>query len=131
MSTSDEINDSCSNTLEKLSKLSRQYDTRATPRRRSKAENGDDQPIFLKKAFAMISNCPKDIGLSSHRYFDRVSIFFTGGWSEDGETVVIRDVKRFEETIIPTMYKHNNFSSFVRQLNFCKDFPIYIVIYLA
>jgi hypothetical protein len=34
--------------------------------------------------------------------------------------VVIRDVKQFSEKVIPTAYKHNNFSSFVRQLNFCK-----------
>ncbi|KAJ1431430.1 HSF-type DNA-binding-domain-containing protein, partial [Ochromonadaceae sp. CCMP2298] len=39
-------------------------------------------------------------------------------WSEKGDTVIIKDVKQFAEKIIPTAYKHNNFSSFVRQLNF-------------
>ena len=41
--------------------------------------------------------------------------------------MVIRNVKKFEETIIPTMYKHNNFSSFVRQLNFCKDLELKLI----
>ncbi|RYG65417.1 hypothetical protein EON64_11950 [archaeon] len=43
-----------------------------------------------------------------------------GGWSDSGDTVVIKDAKAFAERIIPTAYKHSNFSSFVRQLNFCK-----------
>lgn len=50
--------------------------------------------------------------------------FFTyplGGWSEKGDTVLIKDVKQFSEKVIPTAYKHNNFTSFVRQLNFCKS----------
>ena len=35
-----------------------------------------------------------------------------------GESFVIRDVDRFAKEVIPTAYKHNNWSSFVRQLNF-------------
>lgn len=42
----------------------------------------------------------------------------TGGWTENGETFIIKDAKTFSEKVIPTVYKHNNFSSFVRQLNF-------------
>jgi hypothetical protein len=41
-----------------------------------------------------------------------------GGWTVNGETFVIKDAKTFSEKVIPTVYKHNNFSSFVRQLNF-------------
>jgi hypothetical protein len=80
------------------------YEMRAPPRRRIKGEDSDDQPVFLRKAFIMMSSCPPEIG----------------GWSEKGDTVIVRDVKQFAEKIIPTAYKHNNFSSFVRQLNFCK-----------
>lgn len=78
------------------------YVMRAPPRRRTKGDEPEDQPLFLRKAFAMISSCPPEIG----------------GWSEKGDTVIIRDVKQFAEKVIPTAYKHNNFSSFVRQLNF-------------
>lgn len=75
---------------------------RAPPRRRVKGEEPEDQPVFLRKAFQMISTCPSDIG----------------GWGPNGDTVLIKDVKQFSEKVIPTAYKHNNFSSFVRQLNF-------------
>lgn len=78
------------------------YEVRAPPRRRAKKDDQEDQPIFLRKAYAMITSCPTEIG----------------GWSEKGDTVVIKDVKAFSEKVIPTAYKHNNFSSFVRQLNF-------------
>lgn len=37
-----------------------------------------------------------------------------------GDSFLVRDAKLFSENVIPTVYKHNNFSSFVRQLNFCE-----------
>ena len=107
-------------------KQERQFDMRAPPRRRNSKEkdvnSADNQPIFLRKAYAMISNCPSDIGLHAYLAHQTVRFhsFIIGGWSDAGDTVIVKDVKRFEEQIIPTVYKHNNFSSFVRKLNFCK-----------
>ena len=46
----------------------------------------------------MIDTCPADVA----------------GWSEDGETFVVKDPTRFEQSIIPQFFKHSKFSSFVR-----------------
>lgn len=77
-------------------------ETRNQPRKRK--ESNDDQPLFLKKAFVMISTCPPDIAC----------------WAEDGKSFIVKDSERLAAEIIPTVYKHNKFSSFVRQLNLCK-----------
>ncbi|GAX09999.1 heat shock transcription factor 2 [Fistulifera solaris] len=61
-----------------------------------------DVPIFLRKTFHMIDTCDASIA----------------GWSDDGETFVVKDPVKFERTIIPQFFKHSKFSSFVRQLNF-------------
>lgn len=110
-----------------------QYDVRAPPRRRAKGDDVDEQPVFLRKAYNMISSCPSEIGeLHCHFFFfiaimNLINIFATGGWSDEGDSIVIKDMKAFSEKVIPTAYRHNNFASFVRQLNFCKRFHTFFV----
>jgi hypothetical protein len=49
-----------------MNKQLTKYDMRAPPRRRIKNEDAaDDQPVFLRKAFAMITSCPPDIGIGA------------------------------------------------------------------
>lgn len=65
-------------------------------------EGGENAPIFLRKTYEMINTCNPEIAT----------------WSDDGTTFVVKDPERFASDEIPTFFKHNNFSSFVRQLNF-------------
>src|SRR3546814_6087388 len=74
-------------------------EARAQPRRR---RDGSEQPIFLRKTFHMINSAPHDICC----------------WSDKGDTFVVKDPELFAAHVIPQFFKHNNFSSFVRQLNF-------------
>lgn len=38
-------------------------------------------------------------------------------WSENGDSFVVVDEDEFAKTLIPELFKHNNYASFVRQLN--------------
>jgi hypothetical protein len=56
------------------------YDMRAPPRRRIKGEDPDDQPVFLRKAFVMMSNCPADIGTSIRLSHHSILNYFLVRW---------------------------------------------------
>jgi len=71
-------------------------------KKKSKGKSSPESPIFLRKTYHMIDTCDPSIAT----------------WSEDGETFVVKDTEKFAAEIIPQFFKHNNFSSFVRQLNF-------------
>ena len=61
-----------------------------------------DCPHFLLKLYEILEN--KD-------YKDIIH------WSEDGKYFIVQNLHDFTEKILPKYYKHNNFSSFIRQLN--------------
>eukprot|EP00804_Cyclotella_cryptica_P013120 CCRYP_002380-RE/>CCRYP_002380-RE protein AED:0.34 eAED:0.34 QI:737/1/1/1/1/1/3/293/465 len=65
-------------------------------------KKAEEAPIFLQKTYHMIDTCDPSISC----------------WSEDGLTFIVKNPTLFETTIIPQFFKHNKFSSFVRQLNF-------------
>ena len=57
---------------------------------------------FVSRTFAL---------LSDPSYQDTVA------WSEDGRSFLIKDVREFTATVLPRVFKHSHFASFVRQLN--------------
>ena len=38
-------------------------------------------------------------------------------WGPHGDCFVVKDMNEFTKSILPRMFKHSNFASFVRQLN--------------
>ncbi|KAF3785693.1 Heat stress transcription factor A-2b [Nymphaea thermarum] len=59
-------------------------------------------PPFLNKTYDIIDDPGTDQMVS---------------WSETGNSFVVWDPHRFSTELLPRFFKHNNFSSFVRQLN--------------
>jgi len=59
-------------------------------------------PDFLLKTYQM---------LEENKYTSLVS------WSKDGTMIVIKKPLAFSEEVLPIFFKHNNLSSFIRQLN--------------
>ncbi|KAJ7434539.1 HSF-type DNA-binding-domain-containing protein [Mycena galericulata] len=39
------------------------------------------------------------------------------GWTPQRDCFVVKDIEEFRKSVLPTMFKHSNFASFVRQLN--------------
>jgi uncharacterized protein YcsI (UPF0317 family) len=86
--------------MNRLSDAQQDNATLATANSRKKK----DSPVqlFLRKTFTMLNTGPSDIA----------------GWSDDGLSFFIKCQFQFADNVIPKFFKHNNFSSFVRQLNF-------------
>lgn len=67
------------------------------------SENGSVSVApFLKKCYDMVDDESTDSIIS---------------WSQNGESFVIWDMTEFSVKLLPKYFKHNNFSSFIRQLN--------------
>jgi hypothetical protein len=59
-------------------------------------------PKFLKKIFSI---------LEENQFNEYVS------WNDDGSAMIIKKPTDFANMVLPKFFKHNNFSSFIRQLN--------------
>ena len=70
------------------------------------ADNGTvnaSAPGFVSKLFEIFSDSNRRSGVC--------------GWARDGTTIVVQRIAEFERTVLPHYFKHNNYTSFVRQLN--------------
>jgi len=84
------------------SKKKRNLRLRSNPEKKKQVDDPlEHTPVFLKKTYNMINACDASIAT----------------WSKDGLSFVVKDVDSFASKILGQYFKHNNFSSFVRQLN--------------
>eukprot|EP00798_Chlamydomonas_sp_ICE-L_P014740 gene14740-20786_t len=68
----------------------------------SVAARSQPVPPFLRKAWEIVEDKDTDHIVS---------------WGPSGASFIVHDVETFAKEILPKKFKHNNFSSFVRQLN--------------
>ena len=69
---------------------------------KKKEKRSQYKPIFLDKVFKIL---------------EREDVKHIIAWSDDGLQFEIKDQVKFIAEILPEYFKHNNFASFIRQLN--------------
>lgn len=66
--------------------------------------------------------CPAPFLLKTYDLLEEHSEIVS--WNEQGNAFVVWSPAEFSELTLPRYFKHNNFSSFIRQLNtYVSDFP--------
>ncbi|EIM89551.1 winged helix DNA-binding domain-containing protein [Stereum hirsutum FP-91666 SS1] len=75
---------------------------REPPKEQPSEDNMPPTSDFVKKLYKM---------LEDQSFHDVVS------WGPHGDCFVVKDMNEFTKSILPRMFKHSNFASFVRQLN--------------
>jgi len=65
-------------------------------------ERNSGVPEFIKKLYRL---------LEDQSYKNIIS------WGDNGDSFVVKDATEFSRNVLPKHFKHNNFASFVRQLN--------------
>ncbi|OSD08248.1 hypothetical protein PYCCODRAFT_1703 [Trametes coccinea BRFM310] len=91
-----------------------------------KHEPEDSMPStsdFVKKLYKSVSFLPpssSSVADSSRppcRMLEDTSFADVVSWGPHGDCFVVKDMNEFTKSILPRMFKHSNFASFVRQLN--------------
>lgn len=77
-------------------------------------ENGASLPPFLVKCYEMVDDESTNELIS---------------WTESNDSFMIWNESKFSSQLLPKYFKHNNFSSFVRQLNIYVRFSLFWVFF--
>jgi len=105
----------------------------------------DDGPVIMKEEFpgeglvapqplqGLHESGPPPFLTKTYDIVDDVSTDEIVSWSRGNNSFVVWDPQAFSLTLLPKYFKHNNFSSFVRQLNtyVCILLSLYVCIYLS
>lgn len=79
------------------------------------------QPIDRNRGDPTASEMPRSLPTpfltKTYQLIEDQSINDVISWNEDGSTFIVWNPTEFAKDLLPKYFKHNNFSSFVRQLN--------------
>lgn len=82
--------------------------------------NGDSAATASASASASAESqrsIPTPFLTKTYQLVDDQSIDDVISWNDDGSTFIVWNPTVFARDLLPKFFKHNNFSSFVRQLN--------------
>ncbi|CAK4030998.1 heat shock factor 1-like [Lecanosticta acicola] len=84
---------------------------------------GDEDERELQMKIELAKRDPQGKRKQIPPFVQKLSSFLDSGntelirWSDDGRSFIVLDEDEFARTLIPELFKHNNYASFVRQLN--------------
>ncbi|KAJ1397234.1 Winged helix-like DNA-binding domain superfamily [Sesbania bispinosa] len=80
-------------------------------------ENNGDSTTAVATAIESQRSIPTPFLTKTYQLVEDQSIDDVISWNEDGSTFIVWNPTVFARDLLPKYFKHNNFSSFVRQLN--------------
>ena len=79
-------------------------------------EGIENKEQFHSEKYKKKSDCPNFL-LKLYQILEKDEYKDIIEWGEDGTYFIVKNLHDFTENILPKYYKHNNYSSFIRQLN--------------
>ena len=79
-------------------------------------EDNENKEQFHSEKYKKKSDCPNFL-LKLYQILEKDEYKDIIEWGEDGTYFIVKNLHDFTENILPKYYKHNNYSSFIRQLN--------------
>ena len=73
--------------------------------------------VFLQKTYEILEAYYINISFNLYIWLQNSDYSNIISWNEEGDAFAIRDANGFSENILPKFFKHNNYQSFVRQVN--------------
>jgi uncharacterized protein (UPF0305 family) len=79
-------------------------------------EDNENKEQFHSEKYKKKSDCPNFL-LKLYQILEKDEYKDIIEWGEEGTYFIVKNLHDFTEKILPKYYKHNNYSSFIRQLN--------------
>ena len=97
----------------------RDLEQRALVAKREAQARRKQIPPFVQKLSRYVRNANVIVVLANRvlSFLDESKNTELIRWSDDGRSFIVVDEDEFAKTLIPELFKHNNYTSFVRQLN--------------
>jgi heat shock transcription factor len=108
--------------------LAQQHHSQYAPNMNGQAPQDDEGDLDEATIAAMVAQAKQGDGSGKRKdippFVKKLSNFLNQEnrtnlirWSDDGKSFIVLDEDEFARTMIPELFKHNNYASFVRQLN--------------
>ncbi len=86
-------------------------------RYRKEEEKSDDNSLSNKNNVNEKKNSNANFLMKLYQILETAELSSIIEWGENGKFFKVKNITEFTEKVLPKFFKHNNFASFVRQVN--------------